>query len=330
MFDWEQFFNAHGIEYVTSGPNIGRGELGVRCPFCGAADPSQHMSVNLEGHGWVCRRNRAEHRGKSAARLVAALLGCSIGEAKRMVGEPTLPGAATALAEVEALLGPQVEQDEGAPRALDELREFKKFGSLPSARPYVRYMVGRGFSEKFLRRASAEMGLRYCTRGPFGGRVVFLVHQGGALVNWTGRAISSRAFLRYRSLSPDPGRAARDGLPPAARPIEQCLLWADTLMAGGPLLEIVEGPMDALKMRMLGRRATCLFTNTPSRWQIDLLREISQRFERRVVLLDRGAEVQALRAATALAALGFRVGWLPRGVDDPGELGPSDLAALAY
>ena len=98
---------------------------------------------------------------------------------------------------------------------LREPGEFRKFEGRPSGRPYLRYMVGRGFSEVFVRRASAEMGLRYCTLGPFAGRVIFLVHQEGRLVNWTGRAISPRARRRYQAHTPDPEMAARWGLPPA-------------------------------------------------------------------------------------------------------------------
>ncbi len=40
-FDWVDFLERHGIEYVTSSPNIGRGEVGVKCPYCGPGDPSR-------------------------------------------------------------------------------------------------------------------------------------------------------------------------------------------------------------------------------------------------------------------------------------------------
>lgn len=317
-FDWVQFLEQHRVPYTTAGPNVGRGEVAVKCPFCGAADRSEHMSINLEGRGWMCRRTRGgDHRGRAPERLIRALIGCSREHAAQLVGRPTLPGVGSLLAEFEAARA--APEDDVAP-PLKELVEFKKFAGLPSGRPYAQYMRSRGFTEEFLRRASVKAGLRYCTRGPFAGRVVFLVHQEGRLVNWTGRAISPRAGLRYRALSPDPEVAERGGLPRAALSIERCLLWYDELLAGGPLLEVVEGPMDALKLRMLGRRATCLFTNAPSAGQVDLLRELAPRFKRRVVLLDRGAEAEAVLAARALAALNFDAEWLPEGVADPGEL----------
>lgn len=88
--------------------------------------------------------------------------------------------------------------------------------------------------------------------------------------------------------------------------------------------------MDALKLRMLGRAATCLFTNAPSRGQVNLLRDLAPRFVRRVVLLDRGAEAQALAAVRQLGALGFQAAWLPSGVEDPGDLTRELVGQIAY
>ena len=328
-FDWQSFLEQHGIDYVTSGPNVGRGELGIRCPFCGPADSSQHMSISPEGHGWLCRRNRAEHKGKSPIRLIRALIGCSAEQARQILGVSVLPGDGGVLSAVEALLTPAAIQTP-VRAALREPSEFKKFAGLPSSVPFVRYMEKRGFGKKFLARASAEMGLRYCARGPFGGRVIFLVHADGDLATWTGRSISSNARLRYKALSPDPEVAAEAGLPAAACSIEQCLLWRDDLMRGGETLHLVEGPADALKLRMLGAQATCLFTNTVSRGQVDQLRELAPRFKKCVLLLDKGAEAQAMRVSSDLTSLGFKMAWLPRGVDDPGELTPGLLEKISY
>lgn len=330
-FDYINFLERYGIEYKTRSPNAGRGEIAIRCPFCGAADPSEHMSINLDGRGWMCRRARddPQHRGNSPARLIRALIGCSAAEAARIVGAPLLPGAQSVADQVEALLGGAAAAPP-APRELREPAEFKKFIGLPSERPFLRYLEGRGFPARFVRRASAEMGLRYCTAGPFAGRVIFLVHMEGRLATWTGRAISPRAGRRYQAHTPDPELAASWGLPPAALPVEQGLLWYDDLLPGGEVLHLVEGPMDALKLRMLGHQATCLFTNAPSRGQVDLLRDLAPRFVRRVILLDRGAEAQALSAARQLAALGFRAAWLPPGVEDPGELTARAVSKIDY
>lgn len=330
-FDYVGFFERNNIYYNFDSPNAGRGEVAIKCPMCGSADPSQHMSVNLKGRGWVCRRDRDHHRGVAPHRLICALTGCSAEEANRIVGAPLLPGEDSFLGALEKLLGGnQPAPAEAPPRGLREPREFRRFAGKPSSRPFVRYMRGRGFSAKFLERMSAEAGLRYCTLGVFAGRVIFLVEMEGRLVTWTGRSISSRAKRRYHAHTPDPELAGRWGLEPAARSVESCLLWYDDLLGGGELLEVVEGPMDALKLRMLGRSATCLFTNRVSDGQVDLLRELAPRFERRAVLLDRGAEAQAFEAASRLAALKFELEWLPRGVADPGELSADLVYKIEY
>lgn len=344
-FDYINFLERYGIEYKTRSPNAGRGEIAIRCPFCGAADPSEHMSINLDGRGWMCRRARddSQHRGKSPARLIRALIGCSAAEAARIVGAPLLPGAQSVADQVEALLGGSAAAPP-APRELREPAEFKKFIGLPSERPFMRYLEGRGFPARFVRHASAEMGLRYCTAGPFAGRVIFLVHMEGQLATWTGRAISPRAGRRYQAHTPDPELAASWGLPPAALPVEQGLLWYDDLLPGGPLLGSVErpaadtiylceGPFDSLKVNMLGWRhgivSTCFFTSSFSSGQENLLHTLLPRFKNKYLLLDQGTLPTAVGAASKLVALGVKVKFLPPGLKDPGELSSeAELLAL--
>src|ERR1044071_2686938 len=83
--DWFQFLRQNNIPYTTTGPNASRGRVNIKCPFCGSADPSEHMGISIRGSGWSCWRNDS-HRGVDNARLVAQLLRCSQAEAKRIVG----------------------------------------------------------------------------------------------------------------------------------------------------------------------------------------------------------------------------------------------------
>lgn len=328
--DWPELFDQYGIEYATSGPNVGRGRIAVKCPFCGDADPSQHMSVDLAGQGWRCWRNH-DHRGRSPVGLIRALLRCSAEEARRLAGIGPAVRSAGLADRIRGLLEP-VDAEGAPPSLLREPTEFRKFTDLPSARPFLRYLEGRGFPRQFVL-APADLGLRYAVRGGFGGRVVFLVHDLGNLVTWTGRTISRRQPQRYKALPTDEENAALLGCAPANLSIGSCLLWQDELLAGGNVLCISEGPMDALKLRMLGWgsgvRSTAVFTNSISDAQMNRLRIIVPRFQRSVLLLDRGAEGRTMRARQQLAALGVRAGWLPDGVNDPGELSPGMYAKLA-
>src|SRR6185503_11264139 len=41
LMDWEHTLSQHGVPYATRGPNVARGAIAVKCPFCGPADPSE-------------------------------------------------------------------------------------------------------------------------------------------------------------------------------------------------------------------------------------------------------------------------------------------------
>jgi hypothetical protein len=327
-FDWPQFLARNRIEYVTSGPNTSRGRISVKCPWCGAADPSQHMTISLNGRGWMCWRNR-EHRGLQPPRLVAALLRCDLEQAKVIVyGEGSIQLPDDFLSRVNGVLAPKAVAHS---TKLYLPREFLSFMDLPSARPFIRYLRGRGFDQGQIMGLTKNYGVRYCTQGAFASRIIFPIYFQGQLVNWTGRTISQRENLRYKTLAtePDPVR----GVPAAVGPISSYLLWYDQLADRDcDTLALCEGPVDALKLNILGRQhgvaATCFFTSRPTRAQIDLLHELAPRFRRVVLLLDADMQGMAYRVAGELSSLGAQVLQLPQGVKDPGELRANQVEQL--
>lgn len=327
-FDWIQFCEQNGVEFVTTGPNVARGNIAVHCPFCGPSDPSQHMSINLEGAGWSCWRN-PDHRGKNPVRLVQALLGCSIDQARRLVGGATyLP--ADLLGQVQEQLS-EPTMRESQPLKLP--KEFLALSDRPTARPYVAYLRRRGFSDKQIARLDKDYSIRYCTRGSFGGRIIFPVYYSGELVTWVGRSISPNAELRYKRLTTDPEKAKKDGTPVAAGSTRGVLLWFDELMnSDADAIILVEGPFDALKVDVLGKRrgirATCFFTAAPSEDQVGLLHDLLPRFRRRFLLPDKDAQVLGVRTAAALHALDVKLLKLPDGLKDPGELDKESLEKI--
>ena len=40
IFNWRELLDEQRIAYIERGANVKRGEVNIRCPFCGAADPS--------------------------------------------------------------------------------------------------------------------------------------------------------------------------------------------------------------------------------------------------------------------------------------------------
>jgi len=303
LIDWPELLAQHRIPFVTSGPNVNRGFVAIACPFCGAADPSQHMTLKLGGRTWACWRNR-EHRGTDRARLLAAVLRCSYSEARELSGETTA-APEDLLGQVQALLSPAAPQPDPA---IAPPEDWRPLDDRPSARHFVAYLERRGFARPVVRQLTEQYGLRYCCNGRLAGRIVFPVEENGTLRGYTGRTIHASQRLRYLS----EGRLTRH------------LLWQDQLATSrAPILALCEGPFDALKLAVLGGgriAATCCFTATPSGEQIARLYRLAGRFRYRILLLDQGAVPAMLTSLDRLNLLGFQAATLPPGRKDPGDL----------
>lgn len=325
-FDWEHFLNSRNIHYVTSGSNVARGHIAVKCPFCGSDDPSEHMGISLKGKGWGCLRNQ-DHRGKAPTRLIQALLGCSWEQAAAIAGATTsLPE--DFMSTVRDLVAPKGEVVRtGKLKIPEQFKSFKDYEAKPSARPYVRYLrEERGFYEEEIGRLTRDYGVYYCTQGWFRHRVVFTIREMGELVSFTGRSIHKEEPQRYRTLPVDTGEDQKTDLPAALGPLPDYLLWHDMLAkSDADTLCLCEGPFDALKVAVLGEGmgvdATCFFTATPSQRQIALLHELAPRYKRRFLLLDRGTLATSLRLAGELRVLGIVPKEIPSTIKDPGDIG---------
>ena len=203
--DWPTLLSQHRVEFVETGPNVnGRDYIAVRCPFCGASDPSQHMTIRRTGKVWRCWRNPS-HRGRDPAKLLAALLGCSYFQAQTLLG-PDLgtPLSDDWLERVKGKLGavgrPTDQADQVEPLEMPE--EFKKFKDVPSASRFLSYLERRGFGREDIWWMTSHYDLRYCTRGPFQGRIIFPIVYEKQLMAWTGRSIYSGEQLRYKTEGP--------------------------------------------------------------------------------------------------------------------------------
>lgn len=332
--DWIEFLNRHGVEYVTSGPNVAKNNVNVHCMLCGASDPSHHMGISLLGDWWGCWRDPS-HRGRSTARLIQLLLGCSWEQAQALAGvSSALPG--DILSAVQELLA-EPSSAVAPTRVIDMPDTFLPFSGKPGERFYRRYLLQRGYNERQIASITKKYGLRYCKHGPFRGRIIFPVFYEGKLVTWTGRSIFASDTLRYKTLTVDVDRAKMLGLEPAAGNISDFLLWYDDVAKGfHDTLVIVEGPFDALRLRALGERydliATCFFTSAPSRRQIDCLYRLLPKFKRRYLLLDEGTISKSLALKNefdlVLSSTDVEVLYLPEGVKDPGELSKKDFLKL--
>lgn len=325
--DWIDFFNQYSVEYVTKGPNVSKGNVNIRCPYCGHEDTSHHMGVSLDGKGWGCWRNR-EHRGKSPVRLIQSLAGVTKEQAMQIAGYGNFPSDYDRRMKELTSAPSEIPQ-----RGLRLPSEFKAFDGKPSARMFEQYLKQRGFSEDHIKTLTKRYGVRYCTKGAFSNRIIFPVRFESQIVSWTGRTISKGDMIRYKTLSTNPEKSKSDGYPLALGGIGEYLLWFDKLLkTRAKTICLVEGPFDALKVSVLGKDlgicATCFFTSSPSESQIDLLHELLPRFKDKVIIPDRGAFDKAMVTQQRLASLNVRVLHLPSNVDDPGDLDGENLRKI--
>ena len=318
VFNFRQFFDSNQIPYITHGPNVAHGNLNLRCPFCGPDDPSHHMGINPKTGDWGCWRN-PDHRGKKPFRLIKALTNLPSLRVQEIIGEPSIDVDTDLKSVIDKLRPGTSKEVRKAPLSMPN--EFKPITLSASARRFISYLNVRGYENVYLTHLRELYDIRYAYLGDYYDRIIFPIRLNGALVNWSARTIHSNGEPRYKQLPrEDTSHVSSD------------LIWNfDDLQANkGQVLFITEGPFDALKIDLFGSgriRATCVFGSNVSEAQRDLITMIAPNFQRITVLMD--TSNLTLRAMSVLANLDPKVGVLPYGRKDPGELNPSEVQNLA-
>lgn len=319
-FDWRAFCLEHNVLFVTSGPNTARGHISVKCPWCGQADPSQHMGLSLDRNNpaWGCFRNAA-HRGRNPRRLVQRILSISFNEACRIVEvqrevtdvdglERSIRALSAAVAERRTEVCPAWPA------------EFKPILGRTFGIEFRLYLERRGFSGTDVPVVCERYGLHYALTGDFAWRLIFPIHDAdGRLLGWTGRDIRPKAWLRYRSSSPLPQRVLYN-MHHAARSL-------------GETLVVVEGPVDAIKVDFfgasLGIAAVATLGTALPRERRAALATFARRFRRVALFFDDDTLPEVTSLVPELSELvGNSVElWRP-GLKDPGEMSAEQLNQL--
>lgn len=328
--DYLSLLRSEGIPFVDRGKNVKRGHINIKCPFCGSADPSYHMGLELETGYWGCWRN-AEHRGKSPVRLLVQLLRIPYWRARELAGldaDAVDPEGFTALA-VKLRSGAGLDKsDKWKPKALEFPEEFRPLElDDRKAWPLLNYLDHqRGFSEGSLAALAYDYNLMFAPRGPWYGRLILPYYLQGALVTWTGRT-TGHSDLRYRDLD----------IESSVVPPKHTLYNYDATLDGGNWLFVVEGPLDALKLDFygskLGCRAVGLSTNSISDEQLWLLAEAQERFEHVGVMMDNATTlgfVDSMRMRQALRAVapGAIFTRTPGGQKDAAAASPQEITTF--
>jgi hypothetical protein len=216
--DWRSLFSELNVPWADRGPNVGPGNLGIACPWCGD-DPSHHLSVSLTKDAYYCFRDN-RHRGVNPVTLVMAV--CDIGrdEATRLLNSHLdLTDAATVKPVVPEKM----------------LLAWDRFHSATESRKCVNFLYDRGFPNPMS--DIVHYDLRFAEEGEWVNRLLMPITVGGKIISWTGRALSGTLTPKYRTQS-------APGFP---------VIYAPDQTKLGKVAIIVEGPLDALKIASASR-----------------------------------------------------------------------------
>ena len=328
--DWIRILDQYGVEYVTRGSNVKRGNININCPFCGSADSGQHMGIDITNTGyWGCWRNET-HRGKSPLRLLVELLRIPYWKAREIAGfgESYIdPDGFDAVA--ARVMGREANLAPAAIRStiLTLPKHFQLIDARGKFHRHLEYLIGRGFPQRDVLNVIEQYNLMGSIEHPFNDRIIIPYYVNNELVTWTARAIAD-AVIRYKDLSID------ESLIPA----KQVLYNGDVITTGGRVLLVVEGPFDAIKTDYYAQeydvRAVAISTNNIQDEQIYILEEAVNQFDRIVFMMDNNTTgtgaVDSMRMKSKLAHLTkTSVMTVPYGRKDGGELTPREVVKLA-
>lgn len=268
---WQDFFDRQGVEYVTQGKNVGKGNIGIKCPFCGD-DPSEHLNIDPVRGWFFCFRNE-QHAGKNPYRLLKELVGEH--EARLFCNEPSQKDEVDLLALLE-----------GTPSTISK----PSLKIVVPGRNYIEsmdhrfknYLLKRGIPEKEITGFIQENRLQVCGEGRYKDRLVipYYSFDGKTVLTFTARAIYPHMELRY--LSP----SNIEGLPPNQTVYLTINQSGDRIKS----LVLMEGPFDKIKASYFdGRWFGCLSTNRATEEQVRYLWSIKKEglLDNIILLMDK-------------------------------------------
>lgn len=237
------------VHYVTTGKNVARGHINVKCPWCGDEDPSEHMGIQLSTMHWGCWRD-SEHRGKALHRLIAKLLRIPNAKAKELVyGTKNVAEATDLDAIASGEMFATKDSEEPSKCIVCKFPEEARVLS-PHSRSGERFhdYLRTNYKVETPQDFAVEFGLRYAVSGRYRNRIIIPSEVNGKLVGWTARSIYRDAELRYMESSPEFDQVSSR--------FKDHLFnydYARSAIKGRSMVMVVtEGPMDALKLSYYG------------------------------------------------------------------------------
>jgi len=176
VFDIVSFCHDYGIDYALKGKNIGKGWIGLQCPY--HLDNDYHLGFNVDGayfYCWKCGGHRLVDTIKELTR-------CSTHEA--LIIQERYGDRNTFLNKLN--------------RTVAKLESIQMPGEALS-KPYRKYLHKRNFDPD-------EIEAKYRIKaggivGDWKYRIMIPVYNKGVLITYQGRDITGNSDLRYKTLS---------------------------------------------------------------------------------------------------------------------------------
>jgi hypothetical protein len=305
-----ELLEKYEVPYKTTGNNVSHGNVNIKCPYCGSADPSEHLGIDLTTGKWGCWRNTS-HRGRRLPSLLTKLLGCSYEQA---VGLTCTRTSRTNLQKVASRLKVTSTKDsQEVPKVTHDL--IPGLERLSMHNKFVRfhsYLVHRGYDYHHHSALVSIYNLHAALWGPMNNRLVFVLSDNNGILGYTGRAIDN-SKTRYYSI---PGPVIKHTV----------LQFSDLLYKGGRRLYVCEGPFDAMRIDYVARtikspdRATCVFGVDVTTNQIECLVKLSVVFDELVIIMDSDAAARTMRLSRELSSCCTAARILPGTKNDPADL----------
>lgn len=296
-----ELLQSHGVECVTEGANVKKGNFNVKCPWC-ADDPSAHLGIHLEKGVYGCWRSPT-HKGGNPAYVLVAMLGWSYPRASRALqreGQAVQEGQLEQVANGTIFTRPTLPSPVTESPLLSAYWKTKyrlvQIESYNLTRKFRSYILKRRFGGA-TDRVISYYKLHCALSGDFRNRIIIpLIDSTGDWVTFTGRSIFKSPELRYRTLSADESAVS----------IDQTLFNFQQAQLGGDVLVVTEGPFDAMKVdfngKRFGVRAIALCRIVITEMQMGLLMQLRKRFRKVIFVFDKGFEDIAAAVAIRMSA----------------------------
>lgn len=293
--DIESFLDHHGIDFRTSGENIGQDWIGICCPWC--TDSLYHCGINLSTKVvtcWICGESG------TCLKLVSTLLNCNWREAR----EALKPFGGHFREIKEQILA-------------DKVIFPTRVGGLTANG--IKYLTDREFdpNEIIEKYGVGETGilskLEVGTKTwDFRNRIIIPIIMDHQIISYTGRDWTDQSSTRYKNAPSEAG----------VLPMTNCLYNIDR--ARQKVL-LVEGPSDV--WRMGDNSVATMGVKTTSE---QIQRIISKKFKKAVILFDDGAAKPALKLANTLNPFIDSVSVFTLTDNDPGGLSVTEASKLKF